>query len=237
MNEQAQSFRIPFQSLQAEALDRLRDEIIRGVWKPGERLQERLLCQRFGISRSPLREAYQVLAAEGFLNLLRNRGAVVSSPSKTEVMQNHVLLEALETLAIGIACEEASDSEISAIVATHQKEQKAIQANDEAAAYSLNNDLHRMIVIASHNNPVIDAHLVVQRRNIRIQNLNGFSRPEPALPADEHEEFIQALRKRSKIQAVRGMKKHLEHVKKNLQSRLEALERASRKHADVKARS
>ena len=150
-------------------------------------------------------------------------------------MQNHVLLEALETLAMVLPVKKPV---IVKFRYCHtSKEQKAIQANDEAAAYSLNNDLHRMIVIASHNNPVIDAHLVVQRRNIRIQNLNGFSRPEPALPADEHEEFIQALRKRSKIQAVRGMKKHLEHVKKNLQSRLEALERASRKHADVKARS
>ena len=212
--------------MQAGALDRLRDEIIHGVWKPGERLQERLLCQRFGISRSPLREAYQVLAAEGLLDLLRNRGAVVSSPSLSDVLQNHVLLEALETLAIGLACEYASEAEIAAIVARHEEEKRTVRARDDVAAFHLNNELHRMIVLASHNSPVIDAHLVVQRRIIRVQNLNGFQKHhERAPPAAEHEEFIRALVKRSKAQAVRGMKNHLAHVKNNLMSRLEALDR------------
>lgn len=236
MTEPTQSFRILHQSLQAEALDRLRNEIIRGVWKPGERLQERVLCQRFGISRSPLREAYQVLAAEGLLDLLRNRGAVVSSPSLVEVLQNHVLLEAVETLAIGLACEEASDAEIAAIVAKHQEEQKVAQSHDELAAFDLNNELHRMIVLASHNTPVIDAHLIVQRRIIRVQNVNGFSRPEVAPPGDEHEEFIRALLKRSKSLAVKAMKKHLEHVKRNLQVRLEVLETKKRADAEVSPR-
>jgi len=56
---------IPRQSLQASVLERLRQEIIEGVWRPGVRLQERILCERFGISRSPLRETFQVLASEG----------------------------------------------------------------------------------------------------------------------------------------------------------------------------
>src|SRR5882724_6011583 len=114
MQNQPRSFLIEHSSLQARALDRLRDEIINGVWKPGERLQERTLCQRFGISRSPLREAYQVLAAEGLLELARNRGAIVSSPSLSDVLQHHVLLEPLETLAIELACGAATDAEIAA---------------------------------------------------------------------------------------------------------------------------
>src|SRR6185295_11917258 len=159
--------------------DRLRDEIIRGVWKPGERLQERTLCQRFGISRSPLREAYQVLAAEGLLELARNRGAIVSSPSLADVLQHHVLLEALETLAIELACDEATDAEIAAIVAKHEEERRAKKGD----AYRLNNELHRMIVVASHNRPVQDAHIVAQRRLIQVQNVNGFQEAEPAPPA------------------------------------------------------
>src|SRR2546423_14621272 len=141
------SFVIEHSSLQARALDRLRDEIISGVWKPGERLQERTLCQRFGISRSPLREAYQVLAAEGLLVLARNRGAIVAAPSLSDVLQHHVLLEALETLAIELACDEASDAEIAAIVAKHEEERRAKPSD----AYRLNNELHRMIVLSCHN--------------------------------------------------------------------------------------
>src|SRR5260221_1198982 len=203
MHEQEVSFRIEHSSLQERALDRLRDEIISGVWKPGERLQERTLCQRFGISRSPLREAYQVLAAEGLLELARNRGAIVSSPSLSDVLQHLVLLETLETLAIELACEAATDAEIAAIVAKHEEEQRA-QKSD---AYRLNNELHRMIVLASHNRPVQDAHIVAQRRLIHVQNVNGFQDDLP--PAGEHHRFIRALVKRSKAEAIRGLKIHL----------------------------
>src|SRR5882672_4379650 len=149
MHEQDVSFRIEHSSLQERALDRLRHEIISGVWKPGERLQERTLCQRFGISRSPLREAYQVLAAEGLLELARNRGAIVASPSLSDVLQHHVLLDALETLAIELACDAASDAELAAIAAKHEEERHAKTVD----AYRLNNELHRMIVMASHNRP------------------------------------------------------------------------------------
>ncbi len=236
MNQEAQDFRIRHQSLQAGALDRLRQEIIDGVWKPGERLQERLLCQRFGISRSPLREAYQVLAAEGFLDLLRNRGAVVTAPSLDDVLQNHVLLEALETLSIGLACEHATDAEIAAIAAKHEEEKRTAKARDDIAAFHLNNELHRMIVLASHNTPVIDAHLDAQRRIIRVQNVNGIQqRHERAPPGAEHEEFVRALLKRSKAQAVKAMKNHLAHVKENLQARLEVLDRTKRSAAAIRA--
>lgn len=236
MSQEPPDFRIRTRSLQAEALDRLRQEIIDGIWKPGERLQERLLCQRFGISRSPLREAYQVLAAEGLLELLRNRGAVVTAPSLDDVMQNHVLLEALETLSIGLACENASDAEIAAIAAKHEEEKRTARARDDVAAFHLNNDLHRMIVLASHNGPVIDAHLVCQRRIIRVQNVNGIQqRHERAPPGGEHEEFIDALKKRAKAQAVRAMKNHLAHVKELLQARLETLDRGKQSRAAVRA--
>ena len=222
MQEEPLSFRIEHSSLQARALDRLRDEIIRGVWKPGERLQERTLCQRFGISRSPLREAYRVLAAEGLLELPRNRGAIVAAPSLSDVLQHHVLLDALETLAIELACDAASDAELAAIAATHEEERHAKTVD----AYRLNNELHRMIVMASHNRPLQDAHIVAQRRLIHVQNVNGFQREEPAPPAAEHERFIRALLKRSKAEAVRGLRAHLANVKSHLRSRLEPRERA-----------
>ena len=217
MPEQPTSFLIEHSSLQARALERLRDEIIQGVWKPGERLQERTLCQRFGISRSPLREAYQVLAVEGLLELARNRGAVVSSPSLADVLQHHVLVEALETLAIELACDEATDAEIAAIVAKHEEERRASGAD----AYRLNNELHRMIVMASHNRPVQDAHIVAQRRLIQVQNVNRFERELPTPPAAEHERFVRALAKRSRTEAVRALRAHLANVKTQLRLRLE----------------
>jgi DNA-binding GntR family transcriptional regulator len=221
--------RIEPRSLQAEVLDRLRDEIIRGVWKPGVRLQERLLCERFGISRSPLREAYQVLAAEGLLHLLRNRGAVVSTPSYDETMDAFTLVATLETLGIELACAKASDDELEAIEELHRREAAAAKRRDEAKAFQLNNQLHRAIVEASHNRPLMDAHLIVSRQIIRVQNATGTLQPH--MPSDEHVGFIEPLLKRSKAAAVKGLRSHLARVRENIAHRIEALASAPDKTA------
>src|SRR5687767_13055158 len=107
---------IPRSSLNTEVVARLRHEIVEGVWRPGTRLQERILTQRFGISRSPLREAYQVLAAEGLLEISPNRGAVVSAPSPRLILENYVLLSALEVLAIELAALHATDAQIDQVL-------------------------------------------------------------------------------------------------------------------------
>src|SRR5690606_11768407 len=79
---------IPRRSLQEEVAARLRAEIVEGVWPPGTRLQERVLCERYGVSRSPLRETFQVMAKEGLLQLLPGRGAVVTRPTMTDAIEN-----------------------------------------------------------------------------------------------------------------------------------------------------
>lgn len=217
----SEDFKIQSTSLQEEVLNRLRDEIIRGVWKPGMRLQEQLLCERYGVSRSPLREAYQVLATEGLLDLLRNRGAVVSTPSLADVLDNHTLLVALECLGIELASAQASDAELKSIYKRHQAENTAAAAGDEAAAFQLNNELHRSIVVASHNRPLINAHLIASRQIIRVQNVTGYLHPD--LPVHEHDAFIEPLMQRQAPAAVEGLRRHLATVEANLRRRLETM--------------
>ena len=228
-----EDYKIQTTSLQSEGLNRLRDEIIRGVWKPGDRLQEQLLTERYGVSRSPLREAYQVLATEGLLDLLRNRGAVVSTPTLADVLDNHHLLVVLETLGIELAAKQASDAELQAILARHEAESAAAAAGDEALAFQLNNELHRSIVVASHNRPLINAHLIVSRQIIRVQNVTGY--PQPDLPVHEHDAFIEPLMKRKAKPAVEGLRRHLATVEANLRRRLETMAEESAKAARLTA--
>ncbi len=229
----SEDFKIQTTSLQSEVLNRLRDEIIRGVWKPGDRLQEQLLTERYGVSRSPLREAYQVLATEGLLDLLRNRGAVVSTPTLADVLESHQLLVALETLGIELAAKQASDAELQAILARHEAENAAAAAGDEAQAFQLNNDLHRSIVVASHNRPLINAHLIVSRQIIRVQNVTGYLHPD--LPVHEHDAFIEPLMKRKAKPAVEGLRRHLATVEANLRRRLETMAEESAQGARLTA--
>jgi DNA-binding GntR family transcriptional regulator len=121
------------------------------------------LCQRYGVSRSPLREAYQVLAVEGLIELTPNRGAVVSTPTMALSLEHFALLAALETLAAELACVAASAADIGAIIEANTKMKEAGASGDIAAFLHLNNEVHRGIVGASRNRPLVDAHQVVSR--------------------------------------------------------------------------
>src|ERR1700738_2048711 len=91
-------------SLHDETVSRLRAMILEGELLPGSRIAERELCDRFGISRTPLREALKVLAAEGLVELLPHRGARVSRLSDHELRDAFEIVSALEALAGELAC-------------------------------------------------------------------------------------------------------------------------------------
>src|SRR6202521_6265119 len=78
---------IPRQSLASAVVERLRDKILHGELREGEQLRQDAIASEFQISRIPVREALSHLAAEGLINIVANRGAVVSALSPDEIMQ------------------------------------------------------------------------------------------------------------------------------------------------------
>jgi DNA-binding GntR family transcriptional regulator len=206
--------------VQASVLERLRQEIIKGVWKPGVRLQERILCERFGISRSPLRETFRVLASEGLLELLLNRGAAVSAPSLKDALDHFVLERSLELLGIGLACEHASASELARVAALHKTHRKLASGKDKSAFIHGNNEVHRAIVCASGNSALMDAHLVNSRQLIRIQNLHGMVEHSTLESWREHDAFVAPLLERQKSKALAQLSRHFDTIEDHLRARL-----------------
>jgi len=102
-------------NLYREVADRIGDLIEHGELLPGERISEKQLCDLFGVSRTPLREALKVLATEGLLELLPNRGARVVRLTLKNVKYTYDLMAALEGLSGELACQYISDAEIAAI--------------------------------------------------------------------------------------------------------------------------
>jgi DNA-binding GntR family transcriptional regulator len=219
MNQESSNI-IPRRSLQAEIISRLRDEIVEGVWTPGMRLQERVLCDRYGVSRSPLREACRVIAAEGLLELQPNRGAVVTRPTLTDAIEYMEIVTALQTLAIRKACEIATDDQLSAIGELHEKMREAAERKKTEQFFEINNEVHEAIVSASGNSALVSMHEHADRHITRLQNLSGAKEASLALSMDEHEPFIAALMKRDARKAAATLATHLETVTEEIKKRI-----------------
>src|SRR4051812_8710121 len=103
--------------LHDEVVSNLRGILIEGEIPPGARIPERELCERFGISRTPLREALKVLAAEGYVVLLPHRGAQAAKLTRKDVADLFEVVEGLEAKAGELACARISDAEIAEVAA------------------------------------------------------------------------------------------------------------------------
>ena len=98
-------------SLHEEVLSKIRQMILQGELEPGSRIVERSLCERFKVSRTPLREAFKVLRSEGLVEILPNRGARVPAFRKKEICDAMEIMAALEGLAGELAAERARDGD------------------------------------------------------------------------------------------------------------------------------
>ncbi len=169
------------QSLHDEILTRLRDHIVEGNIPDGGRVPERQLCEMLGISRTPLREALKVLASEGLVELLPNRGARVRQLSEHDLGELFDVMGGLEGLAGRLACENITDAEIAEIERLH---------------YQL---IHQKIVQASRNAALQSTYANFAGRIRRIRYSANFARKRErwAEAMREHEAILEALRRRA----------------------------------------
>jgi DNA-binding GntR family transcriptional regulator len=210
--------------LHEEAIDRLRDFIVQGRLAPRERLNERVLCAQLGISRTPLREAIKLLATEGLVELLPNRGAIVAPIEGARLAETLEVMGALEALAGELACRNASAAQLAALRALHADMLAKHAASDLAGYFQHNQAIHLAIVEASGNAVLGQTYRQLNANVRRARYMANLSRERWDAAVREHEEIIAALLARDAGKLKRLLREHLAH---KLTSVLAALEKAA----------
>ncbi len=198
-------------SLHDETTARLRAMIVDGVLLPGERLGERELSERFAISRTPLREALKVLAAEGLVELLPHRGARVTRLSAEDLRHSFELTGALEALAGELACARIDDAGIAAIAALTETMAMHHAAAERSDYFACNQRIHQAIVHAAGNPQLSDMYGVLSRRMRRARYLANVPRSRWDEAMHEHEQILALLRARDGTALGRLLREHLAH--------------------------
>ena len=183
--------------------------IIEGELAAGARLNERTLCDRLGVSRTPLREAFRVLAAEGLVELTPNRGAQVIAMSESDVRDSFELMGALEALSGELACARIGDDEVVAIKALTFQMLACHARRDLPAYYQINRAIHDRINRAAGNRVLRDTYT---KLNLRIQSLrfrSNFDEDKWAQAARDHERMVQALEARDGGALAQILRTHL----------------------------
>jgi DNA-binding GntR family transcriptional regulator len=210
--------------LHEEAVDRLRDLIVQGALAPRERLNERVLCAQLGISRTPLREAIKLLATEGLVELLPNRGASVAPIESGQLTEALEVMGALEGLAGELACRKASSQRLAEIRMLHAEMLAKHAAGDLAGYFRYNQAIHLAIVESSGNMVLGQAYRQLNANVRRARYMANLSRERWDAAVREHEEILDALCARDVERLKRLLQEHLAH---KLKSVLAALDKAA----------
>lgn len=192
----------------------LRDWIIAGRFMPGERLNEVDLAREIGISRGPLREALQSLAASGLVTLISNRGAFVKEFEAREIHDLYELRIVLEEMAAELAAQRITAAEADEL--RRLVSQTADQmASSESAPFPQGHDLHSRIALLSRNS-VLAQHLESVHTSLAVARVLSGSKPERAREAlGEHRALVDAIADGDRVTARRLMGDHLRHAMDN----------------------
>jgi DNA-binding GntR family transcriptional regulator len=209
-------------SLHGEVLTKLRDYIAESNLPEGARIPERQLCEMFGISRTPVREALKVLASEGLVNLLPNRGSRVSSLSEQDICHLFDLMGGLEALAGRLACERITDQEIAEIERLHHEMYAFYLRRDLPGYFRINRLIHERIVAAARN-PTLSTTYASHAGRLRGARFSPNSVADPdrlSAAMREHEAILDALRRRAATELSDILFSHLRHKRMGVLSHL-----------------
>jgi DNA-binding GntR family transcriptional regulator len=174
--------------------DELEDDIVAGRALPGERLDEVSLADRFGVSRTPIREALRQLAEAGFIELRPHRGAIVSAPDPRRMIEMFEVMAELEAMCARLAARRLSDVDEAALKATLAACRKAAKAGDTDAYYYENERFHRAIYAASGNGFLAEQAIVLHKRLAPFRRLQLRVRNRMRVSQEEHERIVEAIR-------------------------------------------
>ncbi len=193
-------------ALYVEVAELLRQRIFRRELEPGSWIDEVKLSQEYGISRTPLREALKVLAAEGLVTMKVRRGAYVTEVSETDLEEVYHLLSLLESDAAGVVAERATATQLRELQTLHAELAAAVADRDRF--FALNERFHmRLLDIAGNrwrNQMVADLRKVMKLN--RHNSLLKTGRIEESLA--EHAAVMEALARRDAGAAVARMREH-----------------------------
>jgi len=188
-----------------DAYERIRAAIRDGSLAPGLRLTELELAQRFGVSRTPVRQALARLEAEGLLTHAPRRGLTVTRPDHSQVVELYVMREILEGAAARLAAQHASETELAAMAELVEGEPSL--HGDAAALAALNQRLHGLLYLAAHNRYLLKS---LEQLSANMALLPSLLTVEGRAQSahKEHRALLRALSKRDGEAAEAAAKAH-----------------------------
>ncbi len=194
--------------------------ILDGDLAPGTRVPEVRICEQFQVSRTPLREALKVLAAEGLIVLMPHRGALVTMVEVGEVSAAFEVLGHLEILIGQLVVDRAGDDDLQTLMKMHMEMVHHHDTDDRPAYFHVNQDIHLMLARLTENPVLADTYETLNRKIMRARSVANLDRLRWEESAKEHTAFMEALMRRDRAGFSYLLRDHSERTKSSIVDQL-----------------
>jgi len=200
---------IKSEALYIQVAERLKAQIYQNELKPGDAIDEMALCKRYGISRTPLREALKVLSSEGLIQLVPRKGSFVRNMDIAELNELFPVMAVLEGLCAREAVENCRDADLVRLDDMHATLEKLAESGDIDEYYEKNFEFHQAIQDLSGNR-TLQRMIGDLRKVLRLARHYQLTMPgRLAASIEEHREIMHAFHARDPDMADTNMKAHL----------------------------
>ena len=209
-----------FLPLRDVVFNTLRQAILKGELKPGERLMEIQLANKLGVSRTPIREAIRKLELEGLVIVIPRRGAEVADITEKSLRDVLEVRKALEELAVELACERITQEGIDNLLKAAEEFKHVLKTGDVTAIAEADVHFHDVIYFSTDNDRLIGllSKLREQMYRYRVEYLKNES-VYPVL-IKEHQEIIDHIRNNEKEQAIAITCRHIDNQVETVTSKI-----------------
>lgn len=191
--------------------DMLRDMIMTGKLKEGDKVNEGKLCETMGISKTPMREAIRVLSVEGLIRLVPNRGAFVTKPEFEEIAEMFDVMSLLEGFCAREACQKMTSKNFARLEKLHAKLEENFERHDQEEYIRTNNQYHSVVQEIAGNR-TLNQIVSGLRKKILLYRFQSLNLPQRfASSIREHRDLLEAFRQRNHSKAETLMQAHLQN--------------------------
>lgn len=188
----------------------LRQAILRGELKPGERLMEIQLANKLGVSRTPIREAIRKLELEGLVLMIPRKGAEVAEITEKSLRDVLEVRRALEELAVRIVCDKITKKQIEDLKCAAKEFEETLASKDVTKIAEADVEFHDIIFCATDNQRLVQllSNLAEQMYRYRVEYLKKEAFHEKVI--NEHNELIRRIEQRQKDEAAKVICQHID---------------------------
>lgn len=200
----------------------LRQAILYGELKPGERLMEIALANRLGVSRTPVREAIRMLELEGLVVMEPRKGAHVAQITEKDLNDVLEVRLGLEELVVQFASERITEEELQNLKAAEEEFEQSMQRNDLVALAAADVKFHEVIYQATHNQRLVQMinNIKEQMYRYRMEYLKDVKVRETLVK--EHRQLLQALEEHCQESAEDSIRAHIQNQQDAIRRELDA---------------